>query len=119
MEWIMVFCVLGLVVVVSLLIGIIFKEKDKGKREKFFFVQNTSEYDSEVFYAEVVYGRIKEHFDGEIRTPRYSVDYFVTFEVEGEKREFLVPKEVFENIQKGEKGTLVIKNNTFMSFAKQ
>ncbi len=119
MEWIMVFCVLGLVVVVSLLIGIIFKEKEREKRDKFFSINNTKEYESKVFYAEVMYGRIKERFDGEIRTPRFSIDYFVTFGIEEEEREYMVPKEVFENVQKGQKGILVIKNNAFMSFDKE
>ena len=120
MEGFLLFFIIGVVAVIFVLIyNCVLEQKRNEKQDKDNSTQKIEEYETNFFNAEVISGRVKEYSKGEIRAPRYCVDFFVTFLINGEEKEYLVPHEIFETMQKGQKGRLVTKNNVFISFDKE
>lgn len=118
MEGLLLFFILAVIAMIFFSILEYYKKEKETKSDPSAQEENFDvyEYESVVYNAEVVSGRIFGHYDGRIRTPRYYVDFYITFLIEGKEREYLVPKEVFERAKKGQKGILIEKNNLFMSF---
>lgn len=125
MEGILLFCITGVIAAIFFVIyDYLVKKKEKEETNDDTSLQGMDyseiqEYESVVYDAEVISGRVAEHYDDGIRTPRYCIEFFITFLVDGEELEYLVPKETFECAEKGQKGVLIVKNDLFMSFDKE
>ncbi len=71
----------------------------------------------EFFNATAVKKRIHVYYVREINIPLSETQYWVMFQIQdGEEKEFMVSKELFEKIKEGQEGTLVTVNNLFFDF---
>lgn len=80
-------------------------------------VYQIEEPTTEFFNATVKSKRICKKFVGEVRMPHATYEYFVTFSFEnGNEIEYQVCQELYEAIDQGQTGTLVLVNGSFFDF---
>ena len=111
-EWVL----LGLcVVTIILFVVIIVVESLKSKKKHY---NNTENKESFVRYnnVEIVEKFINCYTEG-INIPKHVREFGCVFLLEtGEKRSYLVPQFVFEQLKEQDKGNLYIKDNSFFDF---
>jgi hypothetical protein len=69
------------------------------------------------FDAKVLKKRIHVYYENQINIPLSKTEYWIMFQIrDGEKKEFMVPQELFERTNEGQDGTLVTTNGQFFDF---
>ena len=75
------------------------------------------ESQAEYIQAKALKKRVHVYYVSQLNIPRSVTEFRVMFEVEdGTEREYSLTQELFEKIEEGQEGTLVLLNDTFFDF---
>jgi hypothetical protein len=76
-----------------------------------------SEVQAEYMQAKVLKKRVHVYYVSQLNIPRSVTEFWVMFSIEdGMEREYSLSQELFERIEEGQEGTLVLLNDAFFDF---
>ena len=121
-EIILLVCgILSLLTIVITLVYVIYKwpelKRKEQERKQAFYDECEKELDYDYKKAMVLEKRENFYYVSNLNIPRSQKDFFATFLIENEeKREFKIREDIYERIEKGQRGTLVTVNGNFFDF---
>lgn len=105
-----------ILLIAAIVLWIYLYERKYHPKKKILY-EDIEEPKSEFFQAKALKKRIHVRYEGYVKMPKSVMEYFVLFQLEnGTQEEFMLSQEMFEKIEEGQEGTLVLLNGLFFDF---